>query len=981
MRTEERQATTSSEILVEHGRDRHVVQFYDSDDFLCDRVARFLDAGFAHDDVLLVIATVDHREALRQRLAAGGRDVAAAGRAGQLHFLDAAETLTQIMSGDMPDWELFHRVLGGIIDRCCAGRRRSVRAYGEMVDVLWKSGNTRGAVRLEQLWSQLRRLRTLSLMCAYSMDNVYKEVRSADGGPLTPPPMTRVDHDAEARARALESEVGHRRRLEQALRDALHEGARVESELRHSQDELRRREATALEERRGYESLYRIGRSLNAELSLDKLVQILTDEGTALCGAEVGAFFYNVTDAKGEGYMLYALSGAPREAFAKFPMPRNTALFAPTFAGKKVVRVDDVRQDARYGKNPPYQGMPAGHLPVTSYLAVPVVSREGAVLGGLFFGHAQPARFTDRHEELLVAVAVQAASAIDNARLYEAERTARAAAEQAQNQAARLAAITAVLSRALSSDEAARVVIRETLSAVGAEAGAVLLVSEDGQTIDSFIVDGECDSPAIASLTSSLSLDAAQPSCEAARTGQLVWVAGAADLAARYPELVSYQQLTGAQTWGAIPLTFEGRTVGSLGFWCESERMLRPSDEQFLLAIGRQCAQAIERARLYEAMHAARARAESASRSKDEFLAMLGHELRNPLSPIVTALQLMKLRGDGGSTREQQIIERQVDHMVRLVDDLLDIAKITRGKVELDRRATELAPIVAKAVEIASPLLEQRGHHFHIAVPRAGMQLVADEVRLAQVIANLLTNAAKYTAPAGTIRLSARRDGEQLVVSVKDDGMGIEPELLPRIFDLFVQGRRETDRAQGGLGIGLALVRNLVTLHGGTVAALSAGKGHGSEFVVRLPAVRSLATHDDATREREPFVDPEPAALPLRILVVDDNEDAAALLAELLESKGHHVMVAYDGPRALALLERFVPDVAVLDIGLPVMDGHDLARRMREKLGDRCPRLMAVTGYGQEHDRRRSSAVGFERHFVKPLKAELLFAALDRRGA
>ena len=360
---------------------------------------------------------------------------------------------------------------------------------------------------------------------------------------------------------------------------------------------------------------------------------------------------------------------------------------------------------------------------------------------------------------------------------------------------------------------------------------------------------------------------------------------------------------------------------------------------------------------------AALAAAEQANRAKDEFLAILGHELRNPLAPIVTALQLMKLKGDMGSSKEQVIIERQVRHVVRLVDDLLDVSRITQGKIDLKKDTFELATVVATAVEIASPLLEQRRHDLAVDVPRQGMRLTADPVRLSQVIANLLTNAAKYTDVEGRIELSAWRDGHEIVLQVKDNGMGIRPELLPKMFDLFIQGARSADRAEGGLGIGLTLVRSLVHMHGGTVVALSEGPGKGSAFVVRLPAAASQTANEAAASSAPKLTK---VAHPRRVLVVDDNVDAATLLADLCETMGHEVKVAHDGPQALQVLDGFAPEFAVLDIGLPVMDGYELARRMRDQLGPAC-RLIALTGYGQEHDRQRSHDAGFEAHLVKPI--------------
>ncbi len=374
----------------------------------------------------------------------------------------------------------------------------------------------------------------------------------------------------------------------------------------------------------------------------------------------------------------------------------------------------------------------------------------------------------------------------------------------------------------------------------------------------------------------------------------------------------------------------------------------------------------------------ARAEAEVANRSKDEFLAMLGHELRNPLAPIVTALQLMQLRGDETLYKERTIIERQVRHLVRLVDDLLDVSRITRGKVELKRERIEISGIVAKAIEMASPLIEQRRHSLKVDVPRGGLAVEVDAVRMAQVVANLLNNAAKYTEPHGTITLQAAKDGtegQSVVLRVRDTGIGLSPEMLPRVFDLFVQERQAIDRAQGGLGLGLAIVRTLVELHGGTVEARSEGYGKGSEFTVRLIAARA---GDQPAPAGAPWADREVAARPgaLRVLVVDDNLDAAELLVESVRMMGHIPRMAHDGPAGLRIGAEFLPDVALLDIGLPVMDGYELARHLRALPGLESVRLIAVTGYSQEADRRQSAAAGFEGHLVKPIQLEQLQAVL-----
>ena len=375
-----------------------------------------------------------------------------------------------------------------------------------------------------------------------------------------------------------------------------------------------------------------------------------------------------------------------------------------------------------------------------------------------------------------------------------------------------------------------------------------------------------------------------------------------------------------------------------------------------------------------QALTAAREEAERASRAKDEFLAMLGHELRNPLAPILTALQLMRLRGL--QSREQDIIERQVGHLSRLVDDLLDVARITRGKVELNTRLVELSDVVLRAMEIASPLLEQRQHQVNVSVPRTGLPVTADRDRLAQVIANLLTNAAKYSDVGSCIVVSAARENGTVRLGVRDEGIGISPEMLHRIFEPFVQQPQTLDRSHGGLGLGLTIVKSLVQKHEGTVHVESDGLGRGSEFIVRLPAVDVRIAHD------------EPAAVPtaetmrgvdssMRVLVVDDNADAADMLKGALQTLGFVVDVAHDGPSALERCSKFAPDIAVLDIGLPVMDGYELARRLRNT----CPgiRLIAVTGYGLESDRERSAGAGFDDHLVKPIDLALLARALAPR--
>lgn len=365
-------------------------------------------------------------------------------------------------------------------------------------------------------------------------------------------------------------------------------------------------------------------------------------------------------------------------------------------------------------------------------------------------------------------------------------------------------------------------------------------------------------------------------------------------------------------------------------------------------------------------------------RRKDEFLAILAHELRNPLAPIVNSLQVFKTLGINGEVQRSslEMIERHVQHLVRLVDDLLDVSRAMRGKIELRQERVDLAAIVMRAVEIAQPLIDAKNHRLEIVIPETSVFLFADPVRLAQSIGNLLTNAAKYTEKSGHIRVSAQEAGNQLILRVSDNGIGIESDMLSNIFDLFVQGDQSTTKSQGGLGVGLTLVRNLIEMHGGTIEAFSAGAGQGSEFVVHLPML-SEATHNPAKSDPDLRVPTPPS--PMRLLVVDDNMDAANSLSTLLTLQGHEVKVVYSGSEALDVVTSFLPHIVLLDIGMPFMDGYEVSRRLRRMPGLESTVLVALTGWGQDDDRRKSAEVGFDHHLMKPLEMSVLQAILADR--
>jgi PAS domain S-box-containing protein len=366
-----------------------------------------------------------------------------------------------------------------------------------------------------------------------------------------------------------------------------------------------------------------------------------------------------------------------------------------------------------------------------------------------------------------------------------------------------------------------------------------------------------------------------------------------------------------------------------------------------------------------------------ADRRKDEFLAMLAHELRNPLAPIRNAVQILRLLGsaDPNLQRAQDMIDRQVQHLTRLVDDLLDVSRITRGKITLRREPVELAMVVAQAVEASRPLVDARRHTLTVELPRQPLCVAGDATRLAQVLSNLLNNAAKFTPDGGHVGLTIEAGPGEAVVRVRDDGVGIPAELLPKVFDLFTQGDRSLARSEGGLGIGLTLVKSLVEMHGGRVEARSEGHGKGSEFLVRLPTldVNLVLVTENGKAGLSP-----PPCPSRRILVVDDNVDAAESLAAVLSVYRHEVRTAHDGLTSLQVAEEFRPEAVLLDIGLPKMDGYEVARRLRELPGLENVLLAAVTGYGQDVDRRRAEEAGFDAHLVKPAEPVALLRLLAR---
>lgn len=560
------------------------------------------------------------------------------------------------------------------------------------------------------------------------------------------------------------------------------------------------------------EQLNRVSESVHSELLLEPLLQKVTDAAVKITGAEFGAFFHNVVNEHGESYTLYTISGVPREAFSKFPMPRNTAIFGPTFEGLGIRRSDDITRDLDYAKNPPYMGMPQGHLPVRSYLAAPVKSPDGQVFGGIFLGHRQTGRFTAAHEKLIHGISVQAAIGIINSHLYQKTQT------------------------------------------------------------------------------------------------------------------------------------------------------------------------------LLKAEREARANAERESRLKEEFMSVLSHELRTPLNAIAGWSELLRMQraGDAGLEKALTVIDRNARAQARIIDDLLDISRITSGNLLLDMQQIEITPLLAETVE--SLRVEADAKQIRIDIVNGGGAVVhGDAARLQQALSNLLTNAIKFSLNGGVVRIALERAAAHVRIVVTDDGRGIDPDFLPYVFERFRQADGSISRQFGGLGLGLAIVKSLVELHGGTVTAESEGHDRGACFTIELPAVREAAPDAGAVISAAAVRKTEAETLMslegIKVLVVDDEADTRDLLCSVLGDAGASVRMASSVAMALEQIAVERPHVVLSDIGMPGEDGYAFITRLRALEREQgLPRLSAaaLTAFARPEDVRRALESGFQLHLAKPLALGAVISAVER---
>lgn len=611
-----------------------------------------------------------------------------------------------------------------------------------------------------------------------------------------------------------------------------------------------------------------------------------------------------------------------------------------------------------------------------SVMIVPLLA-HGRILGTISFISAESGRRYDRSDlGLAEELARRAALAVDHARLYNQAQRARQIAEEAADRTAQLQAVTAALSEALTPDRVAQVVIDRGIAALGAHAGSIVLLNENQTALKPLGAIGY--PPEVLNTWESFSITAPVPLAETVRTGQPSFYESIEEFSHQYPSIADIPRVTGNKAFACIPLTVEGRTIGAMGLsFCQSRKFEEP-ERSLMLALGQQCAQAIARARLYEAEQQARADAEAANRVRDEFIAVLSHELRSPLNPILGWSKLLQMRKfDAAKTAHAlETIERNAKLQARLIEDLLDISRILRGTLSLDIAPVDLSKTIEAAIETVRLAAEAKSIHIETAIAPDVRKVVGDPNRLQQVIWNLLSNAVKFTPPQGRVTIRLQCVGSYTQIQVSDTGKGISLEFLPYIFDYFRQADSKTTRAFGGLGLGLAIVRNLVELHGGCVKAESAGVDRGSTFTVTLPPI---AGNPQAAEDKvSPTLSTNLEGV--KVLVVDDEADTRDFLAFVLEDYGARVRAVESAPEAIAALSDFQPDLLLSDIGMPKMDGYMLIRKIRTMNGDRCGQIpaIALTAYAGDSDRRQILKSGFQQHLPKPVEPLELAATIAR---
>ena len=896
-----------------------MVQFYDTDQFLINSLNDYVGSGLKAGHTCIVILTAEHLKELEKLLLADGLDLTAAAQSGQYVPVDAIDRRSKFLADEPPDAERFVNALGDVIvDARKNGRH--VRVVGEMVALLWAEGRYDQVIRLEQLWDDLGKRLQFSLFCAYPMTSLtgtdspersfgdicalHSRIVPAESYSESAEPGDRLNSivSLQQKAKSLEAEIGRRTIAEtssahlaaivESSDDAiisktlegriltwnkaaerifgytadevigqsiyllippdrvseepgilgkLKRGERIDhyetvrlsksgrsidvsltvspikdksgkivgaSKIARDITESKLAQARLREQAEIIEIINRTGQMLSAELNLQNVMQTVTDAATLLTGAKFGSFFYRVADPKGGVSLLHEHSGMIQGAFEDFELPKAADIFGPAFRAGGIVRIDNAATDPRYGKTSPYYGLPAGDFPVVSYMAVPVVSRSGEVLGGLFFGHSSEAEFTERDERIVEGLAAQAAIAMDNASLYELSQ-------------------------------------RE------------------------------------------------------------------------------------------------------------------------------------------------KSKAEAANRAKDEFLATVSHELRTPLSAILGWVHLMRRSALDESIKAQAIdcIERSAKLQSQLIEDILDVSRVITGKLRLNKGPVDMATVVNAAIDSVQLAVESKGVQLQVVMDPLARRVYGDAVRLQQVVWNLLSNAIKFTPNGGQIRVNLERADSSARIIVSDTGIGISSDFLPYVFDRFRQADGSSTRRFGGLGLGLALVRHLIEMHGGTVRVDSPGEDRGSTFTISVPLMTSQERASQNSIEANtagPNEDrlPTDKALPslenTQVLLVDDDRDTLEVLTVMLTECGARVQTASTAAEAFEMLRLYRPDVLVSDLAMPGEDGYSLIRRIRSLESEESRQIpaIALTAYARVEDRMQALTSGFDMFVPKPVEPDELVTTI-----
>jgi len=603
---------------------------------------------------------------------------------------------------------------------------------------------------------------------------------------------------------------------------------------------------------------------------------------------------------------------------------------------------------------------------------------QDRILGCIAFVFTESQRHYGKSDLTLASdVARRVTTAIENARLFQIAHQARQAAEAAADRTARLQTVTAALSEVLSAQQVADVIIEQCRSAFAADAVLVATVTPDQRALE--IIRHQGYEPRSADFDSwqCFSLQAPVPLAEAARTGQPVWIDSSEERAQRYPHLADYYVRHAFQAWLSFPLVTEGRVIGCISLSFKQSKQLSEADQAFILALSRQCAQAIVRAQLYEAEHQARTAAERANQVKDEFLAILSHELRSPLNPILGWSRLLQTKKFDEAKTNQALatIERNAKLQTQLIDDLLDLARILRGKLHLNNVPTNLTLAIEAAIETVKTAAVSKSISLHPVLMPVG-QVYGDDARLQQIVWNLLSNAIKFTPEGGRVDIHLQRVGHDAHIVIKDTGKGIKPEFLPSLFESFRQEDVSTTRQYGGLGLGLSIVKYLVEAHGGTVTAESPGEGLGSTFTVRLPLLPTAPGSEAALA----LPQSELALDGVKVLTVDDDPDTLDLLMTVLSQYGAEVQGAASVATAVTLFETFQPQVLVSDIGMPNENGYALIRQIRALSPEQGGQVLAIalTAYTRDVDKQQVLASGYQRHLSKPVEIDSLVRAVKQ---